>query len=231
MAAKNAPTNKEDVGSLRKNAAQRIALFHKQGQRRRSRSFIFWLKLVLPIGAVLIVAYVFFWSRSQLLEKRISVEVAENSENPIDKTLRVSNVHYDGRDSKGRPYSLFAETVTKYADSETMELTRPRADITLGSGWVALVANHGTYHRQEDNLDLAGDVEVFYDNGTAFETDSAHINFKEQTADGRDSVLGHGNRFELLSQGFQVLNDGQLVVFTGRTHMTLYPIMKKDKSG
>jgi lipopolysaccharide export system protein LptC len=105
-----------------------------------------------------------------------------------------------------------------------INLTRPIADMTMSDGaWVAVTADGGVYHRDSGTVDLSGNVTLFHDTGLSFQTDAASVDLKNDTARGDQPVEGQNPNGELASQGFEVLDDGQTVVFTGRAYLKLYP--------
>jgi lipopolysaccharide export system protein LptC len=103
------------------------------------------------------------------------------------------------------------------------------ADMTLVNGaWVAVTADDGVYHRDAGTVDLSGNVTLFHDTGLQFETDAATVDLKNDTASGDQPIEGQNLSGQLAAQGFEVRDDGQTVVFTGRAYMKLFP---KTKTG
>ena len=114
------------------------------------------------------------------------------------------------------------------ADS-VINLKQLVADMTLVNGaWVAVTADDGVYHRDAGTVDLSGNVTLFHDTGLQFETDAATVDLKNDTASGDQPIEGQNANGQLAAQGFEVRDDGQTVVFTGRAYMKLFP---KSKSG
>jgi len=104
------------------------------------------------------------------------------------------------------------------------------ADMTLSDGaWVAVTADSGVFHRDESRVDLSGNVTLFHDTGLQFQTDAATVDLKNDTAAGDQPVEGQNLDGTLAAQGFEVRDNGQTVVFTGRAYMKIYP--KKSGSG
>ena len=87
----------------------------------------------------------------------------------------------------------------------------------------------GVFHRDESRVDLSGNVTLFHDTGLQFQTDAATVDLKNDTAAGDQPVEGQNPDGTLAAQGFEVRDNGQTVVFTGRAYMKLYP--KKSGSG
>jgi lipopolysaccharide export system protein LptC len=108
--------------------------------------------------------------------------------------------------------------------SNIINLKQLIADMTLVNGaWVAVTADNGIYHRDTGTVDLSGNVTLFHDTGLSFETDAATVDMRNDTASGDQPIEGQRPDGELAAQGFEVLNDGQTVVFKGRAYLKLYP--------
>jgi lipopolysaccharide export system protein LptC len=164
------------------------------------------------------------WSQFNLQETRFTLGVTEVAPDQIE-SLNMVNARFDGIDEKNRPYSVTAELVTQAGESaDTIELTGPKADITLESGaWIALTADSGAFSRKAEILDLAGDVSLFHDRGFEMHTESAQIDLAEGVASGDAPVSGQGPAGELEAQGFRVSDDGQRILFSGQARLLINP--------
>ncbi|HUY67824.1 MAG TPA: hypothetical protein VMV79_00800, partial [Alphaproteobacteria bacterium] len=90
------------------------------------------LRLVLPLGAALVLALLVLWPKLQ--PSRIKKMVVANIPN-----LVIQNLHFTGLDSKNEPYSLTAARATRPAGLKNVyDFVQPRGEITLLSGaWIA----------------------------------------------------------------------------------------------
>jgi len=105
------------------------------------------------------------------------------------------------------------------------------ADMTMVDGaWVAVTADDGIYHRDAGTVDLSGNVTLFHDTGLQFQTDAATVDLKNDTARGDQPVEGQNADGQLAAQGFEVRDDGQTVVFTGRAYLKLFPKKSGDNA-
>ncbi len=115
-------------------------------------------------------------------------------------------------------------------DDSVINLDKLIADMTMSDGaWVAVTADNGIYHRDAGTVDLSGNVVLFHDTGLSFETDAATVDLKNDWARGDQPVEGQNADGQLASQGFEVRDSGQTIVFTGRAWMKLFP--KKSSGG
>jgi lipopolysaccharide export system protein LptC len=217
------------LGAMRKLAPRRDAAPLRKVRRGNS---VRLLKVALPLVVFVSLGYVGYWwlqSRGTIVDPALLQGVPTDT--PQKAEVTVQDVKYDGRDEKGRPFSITAASASHVdGDDRHISLKKPLADITMSSGsYVALTANDGLLDRDADIITLNGDVTLFHDNGLSFQTDSATINLKEKTAEGSDVVEGQNGDGELISQGFRVLDDGDTIEFTGKAYMKIYPKEKKQE--
>ena len=199
---------------------------------RRGRGFsVRLLKVVLPLMMAVTLGYLVYWwleSRGSVVDPTVVATVGSNEKAEVT----VDDVKFDGKDDKGRPYSITADSASHPdGDDRHISLKKPMADITTSSGaYVALTANSGVLDRDANVVTLTGDVTLFHDNGLSFQTNSATIDLHAKTAQGSDPVEGQNGDGELVSQGFRVLDDGDTIEFTGKAYMKIYP-KQKDQGG
>ena len=84
----------------------------------------------------------------------------------------LTDARYHGVDEKGRPYTVTAATAQQDGP-DRINLTMPKADITLGDGtWLMVQSKRGVYLQQTNQLDLSRDVTLYRDDGTTVTTAS-----------------------------------------------------------
>ena len=86
---------------------------------------------------------------------------------------------------------------------------------------IVITAATGVYQSQAQMLDLFGEVTLVHQNGTRFVTESARVDAANNTAEGSDPVEGHGPSGDVKAQGFQILDKGDTILFTGRSDLLL----------
>jgi lipopolysaccharide export system protein LptC len=184
--------------------------------------FVSWMKLVLPGVAVALLLLVAAWPRLEAQIERLGAGLARLDLNEA-RDLRMVNAHFSGLDKLNRPYTVTAQVARQMPSKDDLvSLEGPKADIALQSGaWVAVNSDTGVYQQQQQVLDLFGQVHVFHDNGIEFITDSARVNLDQGTAEGTESVAGQGGFGEVDAQGFQLLDRGERVIFTGKSRLLL----------
>lgn len=182
------------------------------------------LKFALPalVAALLLVIVLWPQVAAQHVPFRIQIidKIVSGEQN--DRTTML-NARYDGQDGKGQPYSLTADQAIQMAAVEDLiELELPKGDIALDDGtWVALNAEEGLYNRFASLLDLEGGVSLFHDRGFEIVTQSAQIDLEAGTARGYRPVKGHGPEGTIDSEGFRLMDWGDVIVFTGNSRLIL----------
>ncbi|MDJ0944053.1 MAG: LPS export ABC transporter periplasmic protein LptC [Kiloniellales bacterium] len=182
------------------------------------------LKTLLPSFAIGMVLLIFAWPQINVESEHFRLGVPELAADYAD-SLSMLNARFDGVDEEGRPFSLSADEASQPSSvNEIVDLSLPKGDITLKDGtWLALTAKTGKYDRQGNTLDLEGAVSLFHDQGFELLTETAEVDLEVGRAEGSDPVTGQGPFGQLLSEGFRVEDDGDTIVFTGRSRMVLYP--------
>jgi lipopolysaccharide export system protein LptC len=178
------------------------------------------LKLILPAIGVGLLLTVTAWPRLAPLFDRLrfawpAIDLREARE------LRMLNPHYLGTDRNNHPFVLTAAIGRQVPDrQDLMALEDPRADMqTSGGANMVLTSNSGVYQGQTQLLDLFGKVTLVHQNGSTFVTPTAHLDMAANAATGREPVEGHGPSGDIWGQGFDILNKGDTIVFTGQSKL------------
>ncbi|GAB4235371.1 MAG: hypothetical protein Tsb0032_40620 [Kiloniellaceae bacterium] len=189
------------------------------------------MKLVLPALAAGLVLLVIAWPQLMPDVSRSGLDFAKIARDHA-KTLNMLNAHYSGVDENNQPFNIAADLASQMPDNENLvELQHPKADIRTTEGdQVALSARVGHYDRDVETLDLSGKVRLTHDQGFDIVTDAATINLKDGSAAGDAAVTGQGPSGELQSEGFRLRERGQIIVFTGKSRLIIYPEAKEELS-
>ncbi|MFO1058363.1 MAG: LPS export ABC transporter periplasmic protein LptC [Dongiaceae bacterium] len=196
-----------------------------QPRRRRTAysRVVLVLRLLLPALAVAMIVVITMWHQFTQEENRFRLGGAEMAPHQV-ASLTMANVRYEGVDEKNRPFNVTADTARQVdKQGEVIDLAEPKADITMESGeWLALTAASGRYQRRANSLDLAGGVTIFHDKGFTFQAATLHVNLTDRTADSREAVQGQGPSGELTATSFRMIEGGNVLLFGGPAHITLY---------
>jgi len=189
------------------------------------------LKVGLPLVAVGLVLLVIVWPR--LFPARNGVEpVNGSSVTGAGEDLAMTDPRYVGRDDRNRPFTVRAQRAKESgAEGERIYLAQPHGTITLDNGRsLAAGAKSGWYSRDRRMLTLDGNVTVRHSSGYMLHTSAAEVDFKAGTAVSDRPVVGYGPAGTVYAQGVQVLDDGDTVIFTGRSQVTLDATDNEDPS-
>jgi lipopolysaccharide export system protein LptC len=184
------------------------------------------MKLALPAIGIFLLLMVTIWPRVAPLFDRLRFSAIDLRE---ARELRMINPRYAGTDRTGHPFVITAAVGRQVPTrDDLMALDQPRADLKSHSGaTIVVTADSGVYQSQTQFLDLFGNVTLTHENGTKIVTTSARLDAANNAAEGLDPVEGHGPSGDIKAEGFQAIDKGDIVVFTGKSDLWL----KSTKSG
>jgi lipopolysaccharide export system protein LptC len=192
-----------------------------KGAIARRRALVQLAKLLLPVGALALLAAIALWPEFDSAEDRGRVAFRRVTQTTAD-AMRISGARYQGVDEQNRPYNVTANSAVQRDESGLIDLTQPRADILLTNGaWLLLESQQGQFDRPQNQLNLQGNVTLWHDNGTTMKTEAAHIDVRAAEADSDSPTAAQGPFGTLQSEGFRLRERGQVVIFTGRSHAIL----------
>lgn len=193
--------------------------------------FVALAKFTLPVVALALVALVWAWphieGRNLGFRLGFSGVAAREAADPS-----MVNARYMGADKDEQPYSVTAEVARAVTpDKMQVELELPKGDIMLKDGtWLVLTADTGLYARDSKSLTLNGKVTLFHDTGYELRTERAVADLTQGSAAGDRPVRGQGPFGDLESQGFRLIDKGEVILFTGKAKLVLYPGVRKPTS-
>ena len=184
----------------------------------RRRRVVSLTKLVLPLAALLLLATMALWP--ELSRGLNAVKMAAGAMG-LPEAGQLTDATYHGVDQRGRPYTMTA-TAAHEVNAQRVDLTQPKGDITLeGNRWLMVQARNGVYMQHIGSLDLSGDVQLYRDDGTVMQTDTATLDLKAGAGSGADRVHVEGSFGTLDAQGFTMTDQGSLLHFAGPGHLVL----------
>lgn len=185
--------------------------------------FVSLAKRILPAVALGLLLLIFAWPRLEAVLENFRMRFPRLDLSEA-RELRMVNAHYSGLDRENRPFTVTADTARQTDNEDLVSLEVPKADMATDNGHsVKLSADTGLYQQQPQLLDLFGDVILYQDRGNEFHSASARIDMAAGSAEGHEPVTGRGPFGRVAAQGFRVLNRGDVVIFTGKTHLDLNP--------
>ena len=185
--------------------------------RRRT---VVWGKRMLPVFALLLLALVALWpDLASEFDSRISLRHGGLSADT--QAGKLLNIRYHGVDSRDRPYTVTAVQAVQ-TGPERINLVQPKGDVVGENGsWTYVESNEGVYIQHAGLLDLSGDVVLYRDNGVTMRTQSVAMDLKAGAASGNEATHAEGPFGTLDSQGFALVDKGNIIQFDGKSRLFL----------
>lgn len=193
-----------------------------RGGRRTSRysRFVGLMRFVLPATALLLVALLVLWPRL-MGGGGLIAPMFVDAPKQLD-SMHMHRPRYVGQTNEGRPFTVRAEAAeTDPAAPDRIQLDRLAAQIDTPRRGLELAAQSGVYHRDSEELDLAGGIEVLTSDGYRLETEAARVLLQHGRVIGERPIAGIGPAGQLRADQFEIRNDGDLLRFEGRVKVTL----------
>lgn len=196
---------------------------HRRGAERYSR-LVSALKVALPTLAVVLLTLVVLWPQLSADPDSASPLSYARLTAPQQKTQSMQKAEYHGFGKNGLPFTVSADQARENAPgSQLIDLSNPKADITLRSGaWVLLEADAGQYDQVGQTLVLEGAVNMFHDAGYEMHTSRLMIDISAGEATGPEPVTGRGPRGQIDGQGLRITGNGSVVTVTGKSRLLLF---------
>ncbi len=191
----------------------------RASQIQRRQRLVQGMKLLLPLLAASVLGLMLFWQEIEGGNSRLSFRRGPAL---VPESLQLVAPRFQGVDELNRPYTVTARLARQPGQEEVVLLELPRADILLTDGaWIYVESERGRYDKPAQHLDLEGDVRIYHDNGTLFRTEAAAVQVDAGSAHGERPTKAQGSFGTIESEGFELLDRGAVMVFTGRARAIL----------
>lgn len=204
--------------------------------RRRVRTYsraVAWMKVLLPLGAVALIAAIFLTARdkSDLTKIFTAEELAT-----LGAGLRLDNPRFAGLTEQGEPFAIRADwALPDSALPRLIDLKRPEGEIEMSDGrTISARAATGRMHREDKTLVLEGGVVLDTSDGYHIETGLIEIDLGAKTANAPGPVSGTGPRGQINAGSFRAAagegaaGAGQ-IWFENRVRLVFIPDKGPDK--
>ncbi len=186
--------------------------------------FVGIMKILLPAAAAVFIMLLLAWPELTPGKDGVNLTLSELA---IDQPegITMLNARFTGLDGRNQPFLVTADVASQATDNEPLiNLELPKADITLEDGtWVALSARDGLYDREEQTVELVGQVSFFHDKGFELHTETASFDLDKGTAVSREPVTGQGVFGQIQATGFDSFDQGDRIIFSGPSRLLLFP--------
>lgn len=190
--------------------------------------FIQIMRIILPIGLVILIAVLFTWPQFQ--ESIPHIEDSDLS----NEIARAENVLTDPRfeslDNAMRPYVVTAERAAlKGLEQGDIVLESPKGWMTLSNSRTLNVeADGGIYNQKDETLSLKSNVIVTHSNGYTMKTQTLFADLKEGLIRSDTPVeLVSGENY-LSAPSLVMTDEGDHIQFQGPVKLLFLPEKKSD---
>ena len=203
---------------------------------RRVRTYsraVAWMKVLLPLGAVALIAAIFLTAREKGdLTKIFTAEELAT----LGAGLRLDNPRFAGLTEQGEPFAIRADwALPDSALPRLIDLERPEGEIEMSDGrTISARAATGRMHREDKTLVLEGGVVLDTSDGYHIETGLIEIDLGAKTANAPGPVSGTGPRGQINAGSFRAAagegaaGAGQ-IWFENRVRLVFIPDKGPDK--
>lgn len=177
-------------------------------------------KWSLPLLAVLLLGSVALWP--EIVRIKEQSQLALRRAFQVDpQSGRMREPQYRGVDERGRPYTVTASSAMQ-TSPERIAMVDPKGDIVTEAGtWLMVQSKEGVFIQHQSLMDMSHDVNLYREDGTTLQTDTAALDLKAGAAAGNDKTHAEGPFGTLDAQGFMLTEKGAVIQFQGPAHLVL----------
>lgn len=180
------------------------------------------IKLILPSLAAVLLGLLIFIPHLEQAKDAVHIDITLPKKGELEK-LHMEKTNFYITDSNNKVNNFTADNIDETSPgSKIIKLTNPTGIIPTAKGpWYNIEAPVGYYDQNQETLRLEQNVDVIYSDGMMGHTESLTYNFKTQVATSTTPTHADGTLGSLDSEGFEFYNDKNLIIFTGKTHITI----------
>ncbi len=183
--------------------------------------FIKSLKYILLLFSISILILVFY-NNTPIKKEKIYSDFSYN-ESDFDSVRQVlRQPTFVGIDKKNQPFKVMAHKATRLKQEPNIfNLEKPTGEINTGKEKFFLSGDKGIFNKNVEQLKVKGNVKFKNGNEMTFTTSEMYFDFKKEILSGNKRVNGKKNNSVIVSEGFEILNNGEQIFFTGKTKLKL----------
>jgi len=195
--------------------SETIHLNRRARRMRRYSRAVVWMKVLLPLGAVALVALIFFTGRDRTAVADLE---AASTAAALGAGMRLESPRFAGATETGEPFVIAAgSALPDGATPNRVDLEEPTGEIWLGDGRrLAVRARSGAILREDEILYLDGRVVLETSDGYRATTDSVEIELDSRSAKAPGRISADGPRGGIDADALTVTSvggDGNALVF------------------
>ena len=179
-------------------------------------------KLLLPSIAALLIGLLIVFPNLKKASDEISIDVTFPKKGELEK-LHVENTVFYITDKNNNVNNFTAKNIDETEPgSKLIKLVEPDGVLPSKNGtWTNIKAPVGYFNQNTNILNLLDNVNIFYSDGMTAQTNEAFFDFKTSKGWGNKEVTSDGVFGTLNSQGFEFYSEKGLLIFTGKTYITV----------
>ncbi|MEQ8558570.1 MAG: LPS export ABC transporter periplasmic protein LptC [Henriciella sp.] len=186
-------------------------------QARHRSSMVSFLRLAFTAGAAISAGIMI----GHLTANAVSASPSSIERLTGDQVVTMVNPRFTGRDVAGRAFVITADTAQRrMGGGEKIDLKNPEL---ISEDGTRVAAPAGLYNQDDQTLDLYEDVEVESAKGYTFRSTSAKMFIQEGRVEGIDPLSGSGPLGDVRSDTYEIVDEGDRVLLSGRVEMTIVP--------
>ncbi len=188
-----------------------------RGKARSHSRFVRFLRIALPLLMIGVIATLAALVAHHALRRRAAAH--QDGSTPI----RMTNPHFFGRDNQGRAFTLGARQAARDERSlQVVLLQYPTLTLDVGGAHSSnLTADSGVYHEDTRMLLLHGHVHGANAASARFAANDAVVNTRTGSVEGPGAIATQTAQGAVKSNGYEVYNKGDRVIFKGGVHARL----------
>lgn len=187
--------------------------------RSRIMSFI---KLALPSFAALLIGMLIVYPQLKKNINDITADAITPRKGELEK-FHMENGAFYITDYKNVVNNFHADTLDETeAGSQIIKMVNPRGTIpTTQKNEVKITSPLGFYNQNNKLLSLKNGVDIQYSAGITTNTEEVFVDFNIGKAYGYKPINTKSETAEINAQGFEYYKDKNLLIYTGKSHITI----------
>lgn len=194
----------------------------KQSPLTKRARIMRWLKIALPSIAALLIGLLIIIPGIQTEGERLAIDITRPKKGELEK-LHMENTSFYITDANNKVNNFNADNIDETKPgSKLLKLKNPSGILpNADNTWVNIQSPTGFYNQNTSLLHLLDGVEIFYSSGGTATSQEMYFDFKQSKAYSILPTTVDGEDGHIESQGFEYYQDKDLLIFTGKTHITL----------
>lgn len=195
---------------------------HSETALTRRAKIMRWVKLALPSLAALLIGLLIIMPNLQNDEDRFEIDITRPKKGELEKLHMEQTVFYI-TDADNKVNNFNADNIDETEPgSKLYKLTKPHGIIPgTDKSWTNIQAPIGYFNQNTNILQLLEDVQLFHSDGMTASSTEMFFDVKQSKAYGVKPVTVDGETGHIEAEGFEYYNNQNLLIFTGKTHITI----------